>query len=857
MNPDVSIILITFEDAVRLPRALESLRNQTLTNLEIIVVDDASTDDTPAIVEQAVALDPRVRSVRLPSNSGGCSRPRNVGLEQARAPWVMFCDSDDLMDRHAAKSLLLAAERGGCDVACGVAERVDVRTGERRPWRIDLHEPAILGSLDERPGLLADTVSVNKLYRRAFLAQHQITFPEGILYEDQRFTFEALALARGIAVLDQVVYTWHVERLAEEPSITQRRAALRNVTDRVAVNRLIDAAITDRGLERFRMEKDRKFLAHDTYLHLGAVLDADDEDARAIMGELAPYVATIDPEAAGDLRPALRVAIAHLLLDDLEHVRSAMRALRWAASIDTPITQRGAHEVWSCGHEDGPPIAGRPAAWWLDVTALRIRQAPIGALRPCHLASHFGPEMTVQGSTTDITGLGAPDAAFGAMVGGDRTLLTCGAQVSTGDGRWDWSLDGRWQPMVSDALVAARSGTVCLGLRFGDDVMLQPLRAGSVPTMTWRIGSASFRGVGTERGEVGWERTATRRRPMRKLGARLAGALARRLPARGVVLWSLDGVGAGDAMLELRRSLPEALWVFARDEELAPDGLDVGTARGAWAVGRARVVVCDAGLPPGIRRSARVMRLQSDVPITRTGADAPDWDLTPPRRRVPAMVRRWNALALPSASTEHTIADAVGFSGERIVTGSLRGARIAEVRGSAKARLGLRDDRAVVLWAPAEPDPIDPDAAIARGLQMLVDALGDRAFILVRARRRVRIPAALRSSARDVSRNGDAALTIAAADVVISDVSPLLIDAVRAGIPVVCWSERYPAIDRETGLAFDLTSLGPVVHTAAQCAEAFDEVLGSAVSVGPEILARAGAAGGGDAVATWIRQAAS
>ena len=85
---DVSVVLITFNDAARLPRALSSLSGQTLRNLEIIVVDDASTDGTASVVATAMSTDPRIRYVRLDVNSGGCSGPRNRGIRKATGTWV-------------------------------------------------------------------------------------------------------------------------------------------------------------------------------------------------------------------------------------------------------------------------------------------------------------------------------------------------------------------------------------------------------------------------------------------------------------------------------------------------------------------------------------------------------------------------------------------------------------------------------------------------------------------------------------------------------------------------------------------------------------------------------------------------
>ncbi|MEC8444955.1 MAG: glycosyltransferase, partial [Actinomycetota bacterium] len=90
-EPLVSVVLIGFNDVGRIGRALESIRRQTLRSIEIIVVDDASTDGTAEFVESVAVSDSRIRLLSRSENSGGCSAPRNDGLRMARAPWVMFC----------------------------------------------------------------------------------------------------------------------------------------------------------------------------------------------------------------------------------------------------------------------------------------------------------------------------------------------------------------------------------------------------------------------------------------------------------------------------------------------------------------------------------------------------------------------------------------------------------------------------------------------------------------------------------------------------------------------------------------------------------------------------------------------
>lgn len=396
-TPDVSIILISYNDVARLPRAIAAAQAQTLHNIEIIVVDDASTDGTPGVI--AAIDDPRVRTIRLETNSGGCSAPRNAGMAAARGIWVMFADSDDELEMHAAKNLLIAVEQSDADLGCGVAERVDVHTGKTKRWRTDAHEPGVITDLSERPELLFDTICVNKIYRRSWLIDQQFTFVDGLLYEDQIFTLQCYLRANRIAIIDPTVYRWYVEKLSD--SITQRRGEQRNVHSRIAINQLIDAELANRP--DLRSEKDYKFLAHDLYLYLSTIQLLDDDAARELMVPLAEYTKTLDVTPAQRLRPGLRVAVYHLLLADLDGVRRAMRLVKWAAVLDMPVITRDGRDFWGCAHlSDGPSVGGRRPDWWLDITALHPSIAPIPQQRPCHVLETLGSE--ISGRTVDAYG---------------------------------------------------------------------------------------------------------------------------------------------------------------------------------------------------------------------------------------------------------------------------------------------------------------------------------------------------------------------------------------------------------------------------------------------------------------------
>lgn len=382
-EPLVSVILIGYNDAARIVRALDSIRHQTLRSIEIIVVDDASIDATVEIVSGIAENDPRVHVIQRTENSGGCSAPRNDGLRAARAPWVMFCDSDDEYEMHACANLVAAAEEWDADVVCGMAVRHDVRKDTDKLWRPELHErDRLVESLEAEPELLYDTISVNKIYRRSMLIDEGIEFPPGVLFEDQVFTLRAFLAARKIGILLATVYIWNVDRATEELSITQGRMQARNVIDRVAINRQMDEVLAASSPD-LRLAKAVKFLRHEGYLYLWAIAENPDHDAAQKAAEVfGSYVRGIDVTAFDHIRPALRVAMFGLLTGDMELLRQAMRWERWASVVDTTIVCVDGRQYWMS--PDDREVLGRHCEYWLDVSHLHLLDMPFSTRRYFH-----------------------------------------------------------------------------------------------------------------------------------------------------------------------------------------------------------------------------------------------------------------------------------------------------------------------------------------------------------------------------------------------------------------------------------------------------------------------------------------
>lgn len=131
--PKASVIIANHNGALHLTAALHSVLNQTLANLEIIVVDDASTDGSIGLIRRAAALDPRVRWVAR-TRQGGPSAARNDALALARGEWIAVVDGDDFLARDRLARLIAMAEADAAEIACDdlVAFATDGSAAPRR-----------------------------------------------------------------------------------------------------------------------------------------------------------------------------------------------------------------------------------------------------------------------------------------------------------------------------------------------------------------------------------------------------------------------------------------------------------------------------------------------------------------------------------------------------------------------------------------------------------------------------------------------------------------------------------------------------------------------------------------------------
>ncbi|MEU9699893.1 bifunctional glycosyltransferase family 2 protein/CDP-glycerol:glycerophosphate glycerophosphotransferase [Streptomyces sp. NPDC047981] len=378
--PDVSVIVIAYNDAERLPTAVRSVLDQTLQSVEVVIVDDCSKDRTFEVAQELAAAHPgQVRAYQLPENSGAGGEPRNVGIGHARGRYVMFLDSDDVLEINACRNMVSAAEETGADMVSGLCVRLtkDTVQEKRNEWYPWLYATTrTLDSVTELPDLFVwDTLSTNKCYRRDFLVDNELRFPKGMFYEDLMFIADAYMAAKKITLIPNQVYFWHVYEKAAVKSVTNSRHEMVNYQHRLEIHRRIDALLDRHGQAEMRAAKDVKFLKHDLVLHLRD-LPFRDEAYRREFEELSrPYLQGLDREAYSKCAKIQAICAYLLEKGDWDNLLPAVDTLIHRDKLSAPLAERDGRVYWCAEHLDDE--FGREV---LDVTDLGYHQKPINKL---------------------------------------------------------------------------------------------------------------------------------------------------------------------------------------------------------------------------------------------------------------------------------------------------------------------------------------------------------------------------------------------------------------------------------------------------------------------------------------------
>lgn len=228
----LSVVIPVFNVEAYLSEALTSVIGQSYRKLEILVVDDGSTDGSLEIVQQFAKHDSRIKV--LSQEHIGNGRARNLAIAAATGEFLTFADSDDVVAPGAYALMLKTLTASGSDFVVGSSDRLI--GSKRQPTKLSsaMHKDKKINvRVEDFPAILDDVFLWNKVFRRSFWDAKVGPIPEDVLYEDQETTARAFVRSQGFDVLQEVVYSWR--QRSNGSSITQGKRSISDLRDRLSI----------------------------------------------------------------------------------------------------------------------------------------------------------------------------------------------------------------------------------------------------------------------------------------------------------------------------------------------------------------------------------------------------------------------------------------------------------------------------------------------------------------------------------------------------------------------------------------------------------------------------------------------
>ena len=218
--PCISVIVPVYNAEKFLPCCLESLRRQTLKDIEIIAVNDGSTDCSAEILKQTAAVDKRLKIIS--QKNSGVSAARNKGLREAVGDFVCFVDADDYVCDSFLEKLYQAAVAARADIAAG--EIIYIKHNKNKQL-LKLKKSAIYKTTLEKYlacGMPRQNFVWNKIYRRTVLTESGVLFTEGMCFEDVEWSHKALHFCGDLVTVPGAIYYYRQNSASLANRLTEK-----------------------------------------------------------------------------------------------------------------------------------------------------------------------------------------------------------------------------------------------------------------------------------------------------------------------------------------------------------------------------------------------------------------------------------------------------------------------------------------------------------------------------------------------------------------------------------------------------------------------------------------------------------
>jgi len=264
----ISLIIPVYNMEVHLRRCLESIIDQTYKNIEIILINDGSKDNTLKICKEYLALDKRIKVIDKVNE--GVSVARNYGLEAATGDYIGFIDPDDWIEPNMYESMLETIKSNNCNIAFCNYYKDNKFNSSQKTFKF---KKDVLGKLDIIDELIGNMIGIEDilpryynvmgcvwrcLYKREFIEKYQLRFKPGItIMEDLIFTIEALIYCDKVCIDHNVLYHYMQNKTSSLHKYNKKMWL-----DQMAVHETLEGMLKDADLDEYmRNRLDSRYIA--------------------------------------------------------------------------------------------------------------------------------------------------------------------------------------------------------------------------------------------------------------------------------------------------------------------------------------------------------------------------------------------------------------------------------------------------------------------------------------------------------------------------------------------------------------------------------------------------------------------
>ncbi len=230
----LSAIVLVYNGEKYLDQCLDSLVNQTLDPLEIILVNDASTDDSLSICKEYAANFSNIKIIDKTVNEG-LAITGNTGIEAAGGEYIILVDNDDIIPPYAYEKLYNKAKETNSDIVTGKANlligdyQYEMHDYENSVWK----QERTIKSAKDFSTLFHDAFYWNKIIRRALIIDNDIKLPKDMIYADRKFVHTCFIHADTISIIPDCVYLWRQRSSESDTSLSMKRREAWNYINRI------------------------------------------------------------------------------------------------------------------------------------------------------------------------------------------------------------------------------------------------------------------------------------------------------------------------------------------------------------------------------------------------------------------------------------------------------------------------------------------------------------------------------------------------------------------------------------------------------------------------------------------------